>query len=73
MQNHARMSFAESRRIKTKSKSSVSAISCVKPLPWRGQRGLGLRSKPLLMKKGLGLMEKRGFCTIQASKNSSGG
>ena len=29
----------------------------VKPLPWRGQRGLGCRSKPLLMKKGLGLME----------------
>ena len=34
-----------------------AAISCVKPLPWRGQRGLGLRLKPLLMKKGLGLME----------------
>ena len=29
-------------------KSSVSAIFCVKPLPWRGQRGLGLRSKPSL-------------------------
>ena len=29
----------------------------VKPLPWRGQRGLGLRLKSLLMKKGLGLME----------------
>jgi len=29
----------------------------VKPLPWRGQRGLGIRLKPLLMKKGLGLME----------------
>ena len=29
----------------------------VKPLPWRGHRGLGYRSKPLLMKKGMGLME----------------
>ena len=29
----------------------------VKPLPWRGQRGLGCRSKSLLMKKGLGLIE----------------
>ena len=28
-----------------------------KPLPWRGQRGLGYRLKPILMKKGLGLME----------------
>jgi hypothetical protein len=29
----------------------------VKPLPWRGQRGLGCRSKPLLKdKKGLGLL-----------------
>ena len=25
-----------------------AAISCVKPLPWRGQRGLGLRLKPSL-------------------------
>ena len=38
-------------------KSSVSAIFCVKPLPWRGHRGLGYRLKPILMKKGLGLME----------------
>jgi len=30
----------------------------VKPLPWRGLRGLGRRLKPLLMKKGLGLMEE---------------
>ena len=29
----------------------------VKPLPWRGLRGLGRRLKPILMKKGLGLME----------------
>ena len=29
----------------------------VKPLPWRGQRGLGCRSKPLLKdKKGLGML-----------------
>ena len=28
-----------------------------KPLPWRGLRGLGRRLKPILMKKGLGLME----------------
>ena len=37
----------------------------VKPLPWRGPRGLGLRLKSLLMKKGLGLMEdlmKEGSC-----------
>ena len=31
----------------------------IKPLPWRGQRGLGLRLKSLLMKKGLGMMEDR--------------
>jgi hypothetical protein len=34
----------------------------VKPLPWRGLRGLGLRLKPLLMKKGLGLMEDGRAC-----------
>jgi hypothetical protein len=28
-----------------------------KPLPWRGQRGLGLRLRPLLIKKGVGMME----------------
>ena len=31
----------------------------VKSLPWRGQRDLGLRLKPILMKKGLGLLEDR--------------
>ena len=28
-----------------------------KPQPWRGQRGLGYRLKPILMKKGLGVKE----------------
>ena len=38
---------------------NVRAIGgAVKPLPWRGLRGLGRRLKPLLMKKGLGLMEE---------------
>ena len=44
----------------------------VKPLPWRGQRGLGCRSKPLLMKKGLGLMEDgRGKPCINKKRRSS--
>ena len=47
-------------------KSTVSEISCVKSLPWRGLRGLGLRLKPILMKKGLGLMEDgRGIPALQ--------
>ena len=30
-------------------KLSVSAIFCVKPLPWRGLRGLGRRLRPIIM------------------------
>ena len=40
----------------------------VKPLPWRGQRGLGLRLKPLIMKKGLGMLEdRRGIPALKPS------
>ena len=42
-----------------------------KPQPWRGQRGLGYRLKPILMKKGLGLMEDgRGIPALKPYKNS---
>ena len=48
---------AVSRLTKTEENRRRAAILRVKPLPWRGLRGLGLRLKPILMKKGLGLME----------------
>ena len=46
-----------SRDTKTEGNRRRAAIFCVKPLPWRGLRGLGLGLKPLIMKKGLGMME----------------
>jgi hypothetical protein len=43
----------------------------VKPLPWRGQRGLGCRSKPLLKdKKGLGMLVT---CRVKPCKKRYGG
>ena len=42
----------------------------VKPLPWRGHRGLGYRLKPLLMKKGLGLMEELQVSLHSCAKES---
>jgi hypothetical protein len=57
-----------SRDTKKIRKSTARCDFLVKPLPWRGQRGLGLRLKPLLMKKGLGLMEDgRGIPALKLS------